>query len=227
MYTLEADVAALEAKLGKPVVRAMSYEIDASEFDMVEGSMYNGRAHDVTMFIRKKDDPGRIVVIRKPFFPPEAFRAPSGAANRGESLEDGAVRESKEETGLDVQLTRYLARINARFTSENRVIDWTSHILEAREISGKLEPIDTHEIAEAKSGRRCSTRAGDCSGTGSRSRTSPCRHSRGQKVEVRGARLQAPVRVGEPHHPGDHRMPAQPVHLLRDVQDEEVQGAAA
>jgi 8-oxo-dGTP pyrophosphatase MutT (NUDIX family) len=150
MYTLEADVAALEAKLGKPVVRVMSYEIDASEFDMVEGSMYNGRAHDVTMFIRKKDDPGRIVVIRKPFFPPEAFRAPSGAANRGESLEDGAVRESKEETGLDVQLTRYLARINARFTSENRVIDWTSHILEAREISGKLEPIDTHEIAEAK-----------------------------------------------------------------------------
>jgi 8-oxo-dGTP pyrophosphatase MutT (NUDIX family) len=150
MYTLEADVAALEAKLGKPVVRAMSYEIDASEFDMVEGSMYNGRAHDVTMFIRKKDDPGRIVVIRKPFFPPEAFRAPSGAANRGESLEDGAVRESKEETGLDVQLTRYLARINARFTSEDKVIDWTSHILEAREISGKLEPIDTHEIAEAK-----------------------------------------------------------------------------
>jgi 8-oxo-dGTP pyrophosphatase MutT (NUDIX family) len=150
MYTLEADVAALEAKLGKPVVRVMSYEIDASEFDMVEGSMYNGRAHDVTMFIRKKDDPGRIVVIRKPFFPPEAFRAPSGAANRGESLEDGAVRESKEETGLDVQLTRYLARINARFTSEDRVIDWTSHILEAREISGKLEPIDTHEIAEAK-----------------------------------------------------------------------------
>jgi 8-oxo-dGTP pyrophosphatase MutT (NUDIX family) len=128
----------------------MSYEIDASEFDMVEGSMYNGRAHDVTMFIRKKDDPGRIVVIRKPFFPPEAFRAPSGAANRGESLEDGAVRESKEETGLDVQLTRYLARINARFTSEDKVIDWTSHILEAREISGKLEPIDTHEIAEAK-----------------------------------------------------------------------------
>jgi 8-oxo-dGTP pyrophosphatase MutT (NUDIX family) len=150
MYTLEADVAALEAKLGKPVVRVMSYEIDASEFDMVEGSMYNGRAHDVTMFIRKKDDPGRIVVIRKPFFPPEAFRAPSGAANRGESLEDGAVRESKEETGLDVQLTRYLARINARFTSEDKVIDWTSHILEAREISGKLEPIDTHEIAEAK-----------------------------------------------------------------------------
>jgi len=150
MYTREDDVSELEARLGPPVHREMTYEIDASEFDMVEGSMYNGRAHDVTMFIRKKDDPSSIVVIRKPFFPPEAFRAPSGASNRGETLEHGAVRESKEETGLDVELTRYLARINARFTSEDRVIDWTSHIFEAQELSGKLDPIDTHEIAEAK-----------------------------------------------------------------------------
>lgn len=150
MYTREDDVSELEARLGPPVHREMTYEIDAFEFDMVEGSMYNGRAHDVTMFIRKKDDPSSFVVIRKPFFPPEAFRAPSGAANRGETLEHGAVRESKEETGLDVELTRYLARINARFTSEDRVIDWTSHIFEAQELSGKLDPIDTHEIAEAK-----------------------------------------------------------------------------
>lgn len=150
MYTREDDMSELEARLGPPVHREMTYEIDPSEFDMVEGSMYNGRAHDVTMFIRKKDDPSNIVVIRKPFFPPEAFRAPSGAANRGETLEHGAVRESKEETGLDVELTRYLARINARFTSEDRVIDWTSHIFEAQELSGKLDPIDTHEIAEAK-----------------------------------------------------------------------------
>lgn len=150
MYTREEDVKALEAKLGKPVVREMSYQIADAEFDMVEGSMYNGRAHDVTMFIRKKDDPVQIVVIRKPFFPPEAFRAPSGAATRGESLADGAVRESREETGLDVELRRYLARINARFTCRDRVIDWTSHVFEAREVSGELEPIDTHEIAEAK-----------------------------------------------------------------------------
>ncbi|PKQ27736.1 MAG: NUDIX hydrolase [Candidatus Anoxymicrobium japonicum] len=150
MYTREENIAALEAGLGRPVAKRMACEIDAAEFDMVEGSMRDGRAHDVTMFIRKKSDPSRIAVIRKPFFPPDVFRAPSGAANRGESLEQGAIRESKEETGLDVELIRYVAKINARFTSADRAIDWISHVFEASELSGALKPIDTREIAEAR-----------------------------------------------------------------------------
>ena len=129
----------------------MAFEIGPYEYDVVEGSMQGGRAHDVTMFIRGKEDQGRIAVIRKPFFPPGAFRAPSGAAVPGETLEQGAVRESLEETGLEVELTFYLVRINATFTSGDRpAIDWTSHIFEARESAGKIEPIDTGEIAEAR-----------------------------------------------------------------------------
>ncbi|MHB8895254.1 MAG: NUDIX hydrolase [Candidatus Geothermincolia bacterium] len=150
MYTREEDQESLEVRLGRPALRSMTYEIDPSEFDMVDRSMYKGRAHDVTMFIRKRDNPVEIAVIRKPFFPPGVFRAPSGAANRGESLSDGAVRESKEETGLDVELTRYVARINAKFTCDGKVIDWVSHVLEANELAGVLAPIDTHEIAEAR-----------------------------------------------------------------------------
>jgi 8-oxo-dGTP pyrophosphatase MutT (NUDIX family) len=150
MYTRQEDVEALESRLGKPVESEMGYELARSEFDMVKSSMRKGRAHDVTMFIRKSDDPDMIAVIRKPFFPPDAFRAPSGAANDGESLGKGAVRESKEETGLDVELTRYVARISARFTSDGRVIDWTSHVFEAVAAPGGIEPIDTDEIADAR-----------------------------------------------------------------------------
>lgn len=150
MYTCPEDVNELERALGKPLEREMEYEIATGEFDMVTGSMCRGRAHDVTMFIRAKDDPARVVVIRKPFFPPAVFRAPSGAADRGEGLAAGAVREAKEETGLDVELVRYVARINARFTCEDRVIDWTTHVFEARETGGVLDPIDTVEIAEAR-----------------------------------------------------------------------------
>jgi 8-oxo-dGTP pyrophosphatase MutT (NUDIX family) len=89
-------------------------------------------------------------VIRKPFFPEGVFRAPSGAANKGESLEHGALRESKEETGLDVRLDRYVARISATFLSDGGSIDWTSHVLEATQVAGELHPIDTVEIAEAR-----------------------------------------------------------------------------
>ncbi len=151
MYTRDEDVKALEERLGQPIVRSWEYEIASGEYDVVDGSMHSGRAHDVTFFIRKSEDPGKLVVVSKPFFPSGAFRAPSGAATRGETLEQGALREAHEETGLDIELTRYVARINVRFTSGNRKpIEWTSHIFEARDTGGCLEPIDTEEISEAR-----------------------------------------------------------------------------
>jgi len=150
MYTSDHDIEITERALGEPLVCSMDYEISPGEFDMVKRSMHRGRAHDVTMFIRRSDVGGEYALIRKPFFPAGAFRAPSGAAKPGESLEGGAVRESREETGLDVRLTRYLVRINVRFTSEGRAIDWVSHVFEAEAAAGELDPIDTVEIAEAR-----------------------------------------------------------------------------
>jgi len=150
MFKREDDVMQTEDKLGKPLVTEMHYEINTVEFDMVEGSMGDGRDHDVTMFIRNKEDPNKIAVIRKPIFPATVFRAPSGAASLDEPLVDGAVREAHEETGLDIELTRYLVRINVKFTSGDRLIDWTSHIFEARQVDGVIDPIDTGEIAEAR-----------------------------------------------------------------------------
>lgn len=151
MYTSDGDVKELEGRFGAPVEREMEYEIAPWEHSVVVGSMHKGRAHDITFFIRKSDDADRLVVVSKPFFPHGAFRAPSGAANPGESLEEGALREAREETGLRVELTRYLVRIEARFTSgDSEPIGWTTHIVEAREVAGRLEPIDTDEIAEAR-----------------------------------------------------------------------------
>ncbi len=151
MYTKKEDIRSLEERFGCPEPAEMEYEIKPWEYDVVRRSMKRGRAHDVTFFIRKKDDQSRVAVIRKPFFPPGAFRAPSGAAHPDEGLETGAVREAMEETGLQVELTRYLVRISARFTCSGREpIDWTTHVFEAREAGGDLEPRDTFEIEEAR-----------------------------------------------------------------------------
>jgi 8-oxo-dGTP pyrophosphatase MutT (NUDIX family) len=150
MLDREDDVVKTQNELGRAVVAEMQYEIDPIEFDMVEGSMGDGRDHDVTMFIRNREDPSKIAVIRKPIFPSTVFRAPSGAAGLDEPLVEGAVREAHEETGLDIELTRYLLRIHVKFTNGERSIDWTSHIFEARHVDGEIDPIDTGEIAEAR-----------------------------------------------------------------------------
>ena len=51
--------------------------------------------------------PGEVVLIRRRN-PPHGWALPGGFVDYGERLEDAAVREAKEETGLDVTLSRQL-----------------------------------------------------------------------------------------------------------------------
>ncbi|HJQ67966.1 MAG TPA: NUDIX hydrolase [Blastocatellia bacterium] len=147
MYISAEAIRDVELKYGTPVEVRLSYEMTGREFDMVRRSQKHGRAHDVTLFIIKEDS---LVVIKKPMYPPGAYRAPSGGINPGEDFEAGSVREAHEETGLIVELEEYVLRARVKFTHESDVIDWTSHVFTARPTGGSLEPIDVHEIVEAR-----------------------------------------------------------------------------
>ena len=147
MYISAETISEMERKYGAPAEIWLAYEMKPVEFDMVLRSQKHGRAHDVTLFIIHE---GQVVVTKKPMYPPGAYRAPSGGVAPGERFEDGALREGYEETGLRIKLERYLLRARVRFTSDQRIIDWTSHVFAARSTGGRLQPIDTREIVEAR-----------------------------------------------------------------------------
>ena len=147
MYVTAEMIRDVERRFGSPREVALAYEMSRGEFDMVRRSQKHGRAHDVTIFIIEGE---RIVVIKKPMYPTGAYRAPSGGIAPGERFDDGAIREAHEETGLEIALEKYVLRARVKFTCEGDVIDWTSHVLTAHEIGGVLQPIDTHEIIEAR-----------------------------------------------------------------------------
>ncbi len=147
MYITAKIIREVEKKFGAPEEIRLAYEMTEREFDMVRRSQKHGRAHDVTLFIVQN---GRVVVIKKPMYPPGAYRAPSGGIDLDEDFETGALREAYEETGLTVALEKYLLRALVAFTCTGQVINWATHVFKARILAGELQPIDTHEIVEAR-----------------------------------------------------------------------------
>lgn len=148
MYVTAEIIREVEQRYGSPAEIAREYEMNAEQLAVVRLGMKHGRCHDVTLVI--VDDERNIVVTRKPSYPPGAFRTPSGGIEPGESFDAGAKREAKEETGLDIELERYLIRANVRFRCGSDVIDWATHVLQARPTGGILQPLDTKEIVEAR-----------------------------------------------------------------------------
>ena len=58
---------------------------------------------DIIIEIEKEDGRQGIVLIKRKY-PPYGWALPGGFVDYGESLEQAAVREAKEETSLDIQL---------------------------------------------------------------------------------------------------------------------------
>jgi 8-oxo-dGTP pyrophosphatase MutT (NUDIX family) len=134
---------AIEKKYGIPRLLSMSFAMNPSEFDMLKASMADGRDSDVTLFIFKGD---KVIVIAKTWYPEGLYRAPSGGIKPGEDMLLSAKREAYEETGVDIELVRYLLRIQVTFTCSQASRSWTSHVFSARYLSGHPHPIDTEEI---------------------------------------------------------------------------------
>lgn len=138
----------MEKKYGRPREVRLSQEIGAGEMKIVRASRRRARSHDVTLFIFNEE--GNLAVVRKPFYPPGAFRAPSGGVRPGEDFEAGAKREALEETGLEVELLHYVLKVSADFVSGGHQEPWTSYVFIARAVGGHLHPIDTEEIEDAQ-----------------------------------------------------------------------------
>lgn len=88
-------------------------------------------------------DDGKILLTKREDF--EVWCLPGGGVEEGESLAEGAIREAKEETGLDVRLTRLIGI----YSQLGGMHDVHAVLYEARPIGGVLciQPHETIEVA--------------------------------------------------------------------------------
>src|SRR3989304_8828757 len=80
MYVTDDMIRKMEENYGRPRRASFVVDVSGEEFARIRRSQKNGRNHDVTLYIKKKD---KLVVIAKPFYPPGLYRAPSGGLEPG------------------------------------------------------------------------------------------------------------------------------------------------
>ncbi|WP_119726730.1 NUDIX hydrolase [Thermomonospora amylolytica] len=91
------------------------------------------------------NDAGEILMIRRT--DNDNWALPGGAIDLGESLSQAAVRETKEETGIDCEITGMVGiytdpRHVIRYTSNEEVRQEFSIVLTARRVGGEPTPSD-------------------------------------------------------------------------------------
>ena len=115
MHLTDEILAPIRDLYGEPVILEWEGEISAREFGI---ATYNPAPYARRHALHPQRD--RLALIRKHPFPPDVWRPPGGGVKEGEDFVEAVLREAFEETGLRVELERYLVETHARFVHDGR-----------------------------------------------------------------------------------------------------------
>jgi ADP-ribose pyrophosphatase YjhB (NUDIX family) len=147
VHLTDEILAPIRARYGEP--RILEWEGNITEREYELATYDPDRFHDVTLFILNG---GRLALIRKHPFPPDVWRPPGGGVKPGEDFVAAVEREAFEETGLRIELERYLVETRAHFVYPPHDLPWRTHVFLATTGDEELHAHDTDEIAEVRWG---------------------------------------------------------------------------
>jgi 8-oxo-dGTP pyrophosphatase MutT (NUDIX family) len=136
------EIGELARRYGEP------RRVDATIYDGFDDPIRRtDRFGEVLMAVRRPN--GKLLVAIKTFYPRGAYRLPTGGIHHGESIHGALLRETKEETGLDTRVRRFLAAIAYRGRSAPTAAPlFHTFAFLLDEVSGTLGALDTDEQIE-------------------------------------------------------------------------------
>lgn len=156
--TLETQIRRLAARYGTPM--RVTATIPNDYFNPLSK---RDRIGEVCMVVRRRSS-GHLITAVKTHYPRGAYRLLTGGIAHSESIEDALLRETYEETGLEVVVRRFLGVVEYRVTSpvlsdplapehsyhpaqtqQPYPIQFTTFAFLLDEVGGTLMPQDEHE----------------------------------------------------------------------------------
>jgi len=140
--SVQEELASLAVFFNQPLV--YHAELDISQpFDPFSAT---DRYGEVCMVIRRPN--GRLVTAKKTFYPLNGYRLLTGGINYGEPVLDALLRETHEETSLEVILRRFLAAVVYHLPGQPQQPLFYTFAFLLDEISGTLQSLDEDEHLE-------------------------------------------------------------------------------
>ncbi len=127
------ELAALAARYGAPGRHSFRVQADDYIYTYRFGRDSDRRAEVVFAI---EDPQEGIWVHAKPHYPDRIFRLPSGGVQWDESVEHALLREVAEETGLDVEVMRFLALVEYEFYRDEATVPFASYVFHLKSSGG-------------------------------------------------------------------------------------------
>ena len=138
----EQEIEELAEQYGPTERRCYSLEVGKKNFEYWREELGQKRRGEVVLVVRRPD---WVILHTKDFYPPGAYRLPSGVVKWGEGVLHALHREAQEEMGLEVEVERFLGLLEYEFHYQEETIPFVSYVFLVRGRGAKLAPQDEEE----------------------------------------------------------------------------------
>jgi 8-oxo-dGTP pyrophosphatase MutT (NUDIX family) len=140
---VQGELVQLAHAYGQPLV----HTADLGNSDLFDPLNRIDRYGEVCMVVRRPS--GRLLTMTKTFYPRGVSRLPTGGINHGEPILAALLRETLEETGLQVELQRFLAAVAYHTGNVQGAPVFYTFAFLLDEVGGTLGTSDEAERVEA------------------------------------------------------------------------------
>jgi ADP-ribose pyrophosphatase YjhB (NUDIX family) len=137
-HDIQGELHQLARRYGQPLVETIGL-VNPKRFNPLNKA---DRYSEVCMVIRRPN--GRLLTMTKTYYPPNAYRLPTGGIKLVESVIDALLRETQEETGLQVNVEQFLAAVAYRMPGQDYPGFYTFAFL-LNEVGGTFQTQDEDE----------------------------------------------------------------------------------